>query len=73
MNEKIKYFTTLLDENKELNSFQKNTNKTFLSNLEMMSNLNFNDSSLMDKSDIIMTNHENNFIIGKFFRELDVC
>jgi len=59
MNEKIKYFSTLIKEKSETKN-----NKTYLSNFELISNFNFNDSSFVDKSNFL-TNNETNLFISK--------
>jgi len=52
LNEKIKYFSTLLKEKNEVMQH----NKTLMSNIDM-SNFNFNDSSIFDKS-VLVTNND---------------
>ena len=53
LNEKIKYFNTLILEKNDLQQ-----NKTYLSNFEI-SNFNFNESSIIDKSNFLTTTENN--------------
>ena len=66
MNEKIKYFTTLLKENQELlNVYNTKSYRTVLSELDL-SNFNFNEQSVIDKSEYATIKDQNSLIIRGF-------
>lgn len=62
LNEKIKYYKTLIKEKNELHSHSK-TSKTLLSNMDI-TNLNYNESSMYESIHLAI---ENNVYISKQF------